>query len=140
MRLHSYLTITSTDTDSSICPDLDGVHCGKSQKGVVGDSREGWKSTVCGTDTAKMLLRTVRDSENAFPPLKSVAVYLCNILENYEAQFPEPLCRESSPRAQGNKRAIESLAPRVKLLAESLCTPISEGDTREESRRMSLKQ
>ena len=41
-----------------------------------------WKSIV--SSTAKSLLRGVRDSADAFPPLKSVAGGLCFILENYE--------------------------------------------------------
>ena len=39
------------------------------------------------SDAAKLLLRTVRDSADAFPPLKSVAGGLCFILENYEVWF-----------------------------------------------------
>jgi hypothetical protein len=42
-------------------------------------------------------------------------------------------------RTKANKEAIEALAPRVKALAESLCNPVSEGDTREESRRKALE-
>ena len=41
-----------------------------------------WGSTV--SSTAKLLLRGVRDSADAFPPLKSVAGGLCFILENCE--------------------------------------------------------
>ena len=41
-----------------------------------------WKSTV--SDTAKLILRSVRDSADVFPPLKSVVGGLCFILENYE--------------------------------------------------------
>jgi hypothetical protein len=41
---------------------------------------------------------------------------------------------------KANKQAIEVLAPRVKMLAEVLCTPTCEGDTREESRRKTLEQ
>ena len=37
-----------------------------------------------------------------------------------------------------NRRALESLIPRVEMLAESLCAPVSEGDFREESRRKTL--
>ena len=49
------------------------------------------------SDTAKLLLRTVRDSADAFPPLKSVAGGLCFILDNYEVWFTshislEPRC------------------------------------------------
>ena len=46
------------------------------------ESGSDWKSTV--SSTAKSLLRGVRDSADAFPPLKSVAGGLCFILENYE--------------------------------------------------------
>jgi len=37
-----------------------------------------------------------------------------------------------------NKRTIESLAFRVEALVESLCTPIFEGDFKEEARRKKL--
>ena len=46
---------------------------------------ERWKSTISAT--AKLLLCTVRDSADAFPPLKSVVGGLCFILENYEVRF-----------------------------------------------------
>ena len=41
---------------------------------------------------------------------------------------------------KANKQSIESLAPRVKALAELLCTPAPEGDTREKSRRNNLER
>ena len=44
------------------------------------------KSTVFAT--AKLLLRGVRDSADAFGPLKSVAGGLCFILENCEVLLP----------------------------------------------------
>ena len=47
-----------------------------------------WKSVV--SSTAKSLLRGVRDSADAFPPLKSVAGGLCFILENCEV-WPPPI-------------------------------------------------
>jgi len=47
-----------------------------------------WKSIV--SSTAKSLLRGVRDSADAFPPLKSVAGGLCFILENCEV-WPPPI-------------------------------------------------
>ena len=50
------------------------------------ESGSDWKSTV--SSTAKLLLRGVRDSADAFPPLKSVAGGLCFILENYEVWSP----------------------------------------------------
>jgi len=39
-----------------------------------------------------------------------------------------------------NNQAIESLAHRIKKLAELLCGPVPEGDIGEESRRKELEQ
>jgi len=44
--------------------------------------KSSWKSTA--SSTAKLLLRTVEKSSDAFPPLKSVAGGLCAILDNCE--------------------------------------------------------
>ena len=46
------------------------------------EKRPGWKSTA--SSSAKLVLRGVRDSADAFGPLKSVAGGLCFILENCE--------------------------------------------------------
>ena len=46
------------------------------------ENRSNWKSTASAT--AKLLLRGVRDSADAFGPLKSIAGGLCFILENCE--------------------------------------------------------
>ena len=101
-----------------------------------------WKYTASAT--AKLILRTVKESSDAFPPLKSVAGGLCAILENSEVQYASHslyLQRSQQPqRTTANKEAIESLAPRVKALAESLCAPISELGTQEESRRKALER
>ena len=52
----------------------------------IGDQKSAdWRSNVSAT--AKLLLCTVRDSADAFPPLKSVVGCLCSILENYEVRF-----------------------------------------------------
>ena len=51
---------------------------------TMDDNKLGWKSTASAT--AKLLLRGVRDSADAFGPLKSVAGGLCFILENCEVQ------------------------------------------------------
>ena len=48
------------------------------------ESRPGWKSTA--SSSAKLVLRAVRDSSDAFGPLKSVAGGLCFILENCEVR------------------------------------------------------
>ena len=49
---------------------------------AAADKKSSWKSTAFAT--AKLLLRGVRDSADAFGPLKSVAGGLCFILENCE--------------------------------------------------------
>jgi hypothetical protein len=41
---------------------------------------------------------------------------------------------------KANKQFIESLAPRVKMLAESLCAPARENDVMETSRRNNLER
>ena len=52
---------------------------------AASEKKSGWKSTAFAT--AKLLLRGVRDSADAFGPLKSVAGGLCFILENCEVLF-----------------------------------------------------
>ena len=49
---------------------------------TANEKKSNWKSTALAT--AKLLLRGVRDSADAFGPLKSVAGGLCFILENCE--------------------------------------------------------
>jgi hypothetical protein len=104
--------------------------------------KSNWKSTASAT--AKLLLRGVRDSADAFGPLKSVASGLCFILENYEVQpsfqiyYPRRL--QVVQQTKANSQAIEALAPRVKALTKLLCAPVSEGDIREELRRKILEQ
>ena len=57
---------------------------------ATNEKKSGWKSTAYAT--AKLLLRGVRDSADAFGPLKSVAGGLCFILENCEVR-PSPHLR-----------------------------------------------
>ena len=49
------------------------------------ENRTDWKSTA--SSSAKLVLRAVRDSADAFGPLKSVAGGLCFILENCEVRY-----------------------------------------------------
>ena len=51
---------------------------------AANEKKSGWKSTAFAT--AKLLLHGVRDSADAFGPLKSVAGGLCFILENCEVR------------------------------------------------------
>ena len=41
---------------------------------------------------------------------------------------------------KGNEMIIESLAPRVEALVESIRTPVPEGDVKERERRKDLEQ
>jgi hypothetical protein len=43
-------------------------------------------------------------------------------------------------RTKANDQAIESLAPRIKSLAKTLCARVSEDDTGEKSRRDELER
>ena len=49
---------------------------------TANEKKSSWKPTAFAT--AKLLLLGVRDSADAFGPLKSVAGGLCFILENFE--------------------------------------------------------
>jgi len=112
------------------------------QQGVVDKNKRDWKLTLSAT--AKLLLRGVRDSADAFGPLKSVAGGLCFILENCEVRPPSRIyCskRSQSPQQmEANQEEIESLAPRVQALSALLCAPVSNGDAKEGVRRNALRR
>ena len=68
--------------------DVDGPNAGSETVGAsagADENRPGWKSTA--SSSAKLVLRAVRDSADAFGPLKSVAGGLCFILENCEVRW-----------------------------------------------------
>ena len=65
------------------------------------ENRPGWKSTASAS--AKLLLRGVRDSADAFGPLKSVAGGLCFILENYEVRHPPSYAIRNAYRCPANE-------------------------------------
>ena len=66
-------------------PNTENENVGASS--AADENRPGWKSTT--SSSAKLVLRAVRDSADAFGPLKSVAGGLCFILENCEVRcFP----------------------------------------------------
>ena len=73
-------------TGGGIEQEGDGPNVGASA--AVDENRPGWKSTA--SSSAKLVLRAVRDSADAFGPLKSVAGGLCFILENCEVLCPPP--------------------------------------------------
>jgi len=49
-------------------------------------------------------------------------------------------CSQFSQQTKVNKQTIESLAPRVEGLIETLCAPTSKGDSGEEVRRRKLER
>ena len=105
------------------------------------ESESDWKTTASAS--AKLLLRGVSSSSDAFGPLKSVAGGLCFILENCEVgSLPVCYLRNSwvPQRTKANKQAIESLAPKVKMLNERLCKPVPKSDLKERERRKRLER
>ena len=110
--------------------------------GAVDKNKSNWKPAASATPES--ILRTVKDSSDVFPPLKSVLGGLCAILENSEVWFTsqslESRGLQPFQRTAENKQAIESLAPRVKTLAESFCAPIPDDDTQEKARRKILER
>ena len=138
------LTVPPDTVDNSAVPNqVQGVS-GSDQNKLNNVDESGfdrWKSTASAA--VKLFLRGTWSSADAFPPLKSVVGGLCFILENCEVQQPpsihSPQCLLAPQRTKANKQAIESLAPRVKVLSASICEPISEGDVKEEMRRGELE-
>ena len=83
------LTIPPNNIDNSAIPGdvQDSPRTTNGDPGVGDENKFGrWKSTVSAT--AKLLLHGVRESADAFGPLKAVAGGLCFILENYEVWAP----------------------------------------------------
>ena len=77
-------TIRLHAVDTSMVPDIPQDE--NAEAGVsTNEKKSSWKSTALAT--AKLLLRGVRDSADAFGPLKSVAGGLCFILENCEVWY-----------------------------------------------------
>ena len=74
-------TAASDDAPEDIHPSENTV-----PSAAADEKKSDWKSTASAT--AKLILRGVRDSTDAFPPLKSAAGGLCFILENCEVGPP----------------------------------------------------
>ena len=103
---------------------------------TVDQNTLGWESSV---SPAAELLRGVGGG-----PLKYIARGLCFILDNCEVH---PLSCTFSLRhlrsfqqIEVDKQAVESLAPRIKTLSESLCEPIPLGDVNEREREKKLER
>ena len=141
-QLPPHLIPPSDCVGASAIPDRDvqGVlrPSGNPEPMAAGDSKNkpDWRSAV---STTAELLRGVRDG-----PLKSVARGLCVILENCGVRPPSCTfnehCSWSFQPTEVDRRAIESLAPRLKTLSESLRAPISQGDVNEKERARKLER
>jgi len=81
-----YLIVSSDNTDTSTVPDHTSEDICSNQSTepntAANENKWNWKSTA--SETAKLLLRGVRDSADTFPLLKSTARGLCFILDNCE--------------------------------------------------------
>jgi len=114
----------------------------QSEPNAADENKSNWKSTASAT--AKLLLHAVRESADAFPPLKAVAGGLFFILENCEVRphFPTHCSQslQTPQQTKANEQAIDSLAHRANALSASLCTPVFGGDMKEESRRKGLER
>ena len=137
------LIVSPDNTDNSTIPDHPQEALGPDQNEpeTTGEKESRWKSTASAT--AKLLLRGVSESADAFGPLKSVAGFLCYILENCEVQPSSSTCYlqhlPAFQRTKANEQAIESLAPRIDALSAILCAPVSD-DAKEQPRRGELKR
>jgi len=84
-RFHfSYCTLLITPSDNldaSVIPDL-VPKANAGPNATANENKSNWSSTASAA--AKLFLRGVRDSADAFSPLKSVAGGLCFILETCE--------------------------------------------------------
>lgn len=68
--------------------ELLGSTGGSVDPGAIDKNKRNLKSLT--TSAAKLVLRGIKESADAFPPLKSVAGCLCFILDNYEVRFSPP--------------------------------------------------
>ena len=111
------------------------------KQSATGESGSNWKSTAYAT--TKLVINLLKESADAFPPLKSAVGGLSAILDHRDVRFifhtTHPRCSRLSQKIVDCRKTIESLVPRVEGLAKSLCTPVPEGEVKEEGRREALK-
>ena len=81
---------STVNVDTSTIPDHVPATLRDDESGepsvAADENKSNWKSTASAT--AKLLLRGVRDTADAFGPLKSVVGGLCFILDNCEVRSP----------------------------------------------------
>ena len=140
--MNAIVPVAVSDPSSDDIPGVPHPNENAKPSVATGEKNLNWKSTASAT--AKLLLRGVRDSADAFGPLKAVAGGLCFVLENCEVRpsscIPYPQRSQVPQRTKANRQAIEALAPRVNALSASLYAPLSEGDAKEDARRKELGQ
>jgi len=106
------------------------------------ENKSNWKSTAYAS--AKVVIDVVKESSDVFTPLKSVAGGLSAVLKHYDVRIPilpyHPRHSQLDQQTMVNRQTIESLIPRVEGLAESLSTPVPEGEVKERGRREVLKR
>ena len=102
-----YLIVPSNNVDTSAVPDRvpqDARPNERAEPSIPANkNKSDWRSTASAT--AKLLLRGVRDSADAFGPLKSVAGGLCFILENCEVR-PSASAVHNTYRCPSERRQI----------------------------------
>jgi hypothetical protein len=99
------LIVPSDNVDISTAPDH-GPEVARPNEGAepsaaADEKGLGWKSAA--SSTAKLLLRGVRDSADAFGPLKSVASGLCFVLDNCEVCPPSNMFSVTLTGAAANE-------------------------------------
>ena len=97
------------------------------ESSAAGDESESdWKTTA--TASAKLLLRGVSSSSDAFAPLKSVAGGLCFILENCEVRLPPRMlsatltCPAAYEGEQGGNRIVGAQSQDAQRTALQACS------------------
>ena len=112
-------------------------HSGQHLYSAAADETQQNQNAIASAE-AKLTLRRVKESSNTYLPLKSVAKDLYFTLDNCDvcppSQILNPWCLRPFQRTEVNRRAIESLVPRIKVLSESLREPILPNDVNEKER------
>ena len=109
---------------------------------AVYENKPNWKSTVY--TSGRLAVDVLKESSDAFTPLKSVVGGLSAVLKYYDVRYPcFTKTRHRSllnQQTMANRETIESLIPRVEELAQSLSSPAPEGEIDEIERRKILRR
>ena len=109
----------------------------------IDENKSDWKSTTYAT--TKLALHMVRETSDAFPPLKAVAGGLSAILNHCDVLSVLLISYRTrhlhiSQKTIACRQTIESLMPRIEGLVESLSAPVPQGEIKEEKRREVLRR